>query len=55
MSRYVDIAEGLLQAIADGVLESGAALPSVRALAGREGTTPATAGRAYAELARVGR
>ena len=54
MSRYVDIAEDLLQAIADGVLQSGAALPSVRALAGREGTTPATAGRAYAELARVG-
>jgi molybdate-binding protein len=54
MSRYVDIAEGLLQAIADGVLQPGAALPSVRALAHREGTTPATAGRAYAELARVG-
>ena len=54
MSRYVDIAEGLLQAIADGVLQPGAALPSVRALARREGTTPATAGRAYAELARAG-
>ena len=54
MSRYVDIAEGLLQAIADGVLQPGAALPSVRALAAREGTTPATAGRAYAELARAG-
>ena len=54
MSRYLDIAEGLLQAIADGMLEPGAALPSVRALARREGTTPATAGRAYAELARAG-
>jgi molybdate-binding protein len=54
MSRYVDIAEGLLQAIADGVLQPGAALPSVRALAARHGTTPATAGRAYAELARAG-
>ena len=54
MSRYVDIAEGLLQAIADGELQPGAALPSVRALAGREGTTPATAGRAYGELARAG-
>ena len=54
MSRYVDIAEGLLQAIADGALQPGAALPSVRALARREGTTPATAGRAYAELARAG-
>ena len=54
MSRYVDIAEELLQAIADGALQPGAALPSVRALARREGTTPATAGRAYAELARAG-
>ena len=54
MSRYVDIADGLLQAIADGELRPGAALPSVRALARREGTTPATAGRAYAELARAG-
>jgi putative molybdopterin biosynthesis protein len=54
VSRYVDIAESLLQTIADGVLPPGAALPSVRALARREGTTPATAGRAYAELARAG-
>ncbi|HEX2412334.1 MAG TPA: substrate-binding domain-containing protein [Solirubrobacteraceae bacterium] len=54
MSRYIDIAERLLQAIADGALPPGAALPSVRALARREGTTPATAGRAYAELARAG-
>ena len=54
MSRYLDIAEGLLRAIADGTLQPGAALPSVRALARREGTTPATAGRACAELARAG-
>jgi molybdate-binding protein len=54
MSRYVDIADGVLHAIADGALRPGAALPSVRELARREGTTPATAGRAYAELARVG-
>jgi molybdate-binding protein len=54
MSRYLDIADGLLQAIADGGLQPGAALPSVRELARREGTTPATAGRAYAELARAG-
>jgi molybdate-binding protein len=54
VSRYVDIAEGMLQAIADGELQPGAALPSVRAIARREGTTPATAGRAYAELARAG-
>ena len=54
MSRYLDIADGLLQAIADGELRPGAPLPSVRGLARREGTTPATAGRAYAELARAG-
>ena len=54
MSRYLDIADGLLQAIANGELRPGAPLPSVRELARREGTTPATAGRAYAELARAG-
>jgi len=54
LSRYLDIAESLLRAIADGGLAPGAALPSVRALARREGTTPATVGRAYAELARAG-
>jgi molybdate-binding protein len=54
MSRYLDIADRLLREIADGALRPGAALPSVRALARRDGTTPATAGRAYAELARAG-
>jgi molybdate-binding protein len=54
MSRYLDIAERLLLLIANGRLPAGAALPSARTLARREGTTPATVGRALAELARAG-
>ena len=54
MSRYLDLAAALAQQIASGELPSGAALPSVRELARREGTTPATALRAYGELARAG-
>ena len=54
MSRYLDLAAALAQQIASGELSSGAALPSVRELARRESTTPATALRAYGELARAG-
>jgi molybdate-binding protein len=54
VSRYRDIAEGLLDRVARGELEAGASLPSVRATAAELGTTPATVGRAYAELARLG-
>jgi putative molybdopterin biosynthesis protein len=54
VSRYRDIAEQLMHRVASGELTPGEALPSVRAAAGRLGTTPATVGRAYAELARLG-
>ena len=54
MSRYLDIAGSLLEAIADGRLPPDATLPSTRALARREGTTPVTVARAYGELARTG-
>ncbi len=40
--------------IASGELAAGSALPSVRASARERGTTAATVGRAYAELARAG-
>jgi molybdate-binding protein len=51
---YRQIAEQLLQRIAAGELAPGSTLPSVRAGARRHGTTAATIGRAYAELARAG-
>lgn len=51
---YRDIAERALAQVADGRLAPGTALPSVRAAAAELGTTPATVGRAYAELARLG-
>ena len=54
MAAYRDIAEQLLQRIATGQLAAGSTLPSVRAGARDSGTTPATIGRAYAELARTG-
>ena len=55
VAAYRDIAEQLLQRIAAGELAAGSTLPSVRAGARERGTTPATVGRAYAELARAGR
>ena len=50
MALYRDIAEAVLDRIATGALAPGATLPSVRAAAAQHGTTPATVGRAYAEL-----
>lgn len=54
MARYVDICERLLAAIAAGEHPPGSPLPSVRELARREATAPATAARAYAALADAG-
>jgi putative molybdopterin biosynthesis protein len=51
---YRDIADELVQRIAAGEPPPGAALPSVRAAARAAGATPATVGRAYAELGRRG-
>lgn len=50
----MDLADQLLRAIEAGELAPGATLPSVRALARREATTPTTVARAYGELARTG-
>jgi molybdate-binding protein len=54
VTRYLALARELEQAIADGALASGAALPSVRALALERGLAAGTVARAYAELARAG-
>lgn len=54
MPAYRDLAEQLLERIAAGDTAPGATLPSVRASARRQGTTPATVGRAYTELGRLG-
>jgi DNA-binding transcriptional MocR family regulator len=48
------IAEALEAAIADGCLEPGDALPSVRRLAAQLGTSPGTVASAFAELRRRG-
>jgi molybdate-binding protein len=54
VTRYVALVEELEHAIASGALAGGAVLPSVRVLAHERGVAPATAARAYAELARAG-
>ena len=54
MATYRAIAEHLLERVASGELLAGTPLPSVRTAAREHGTTPATVGRAYAELARAG-
>jgi molybdate-binding protein len=54
VTRYVGLVEELEQAVAEGSLAAGAALPSVRSLARERGVAPATVARAYAELARTG-
>jgi molybdate-binding protein len=53
-TRYLDICDLVMRAVAEGELPAGAPLDSVRELARREGTTPTTVARAYAELARAG-
>jgi molybdate-binding protein len=54
VTRYVGLVDELEQAVAEGSLAAGAALPSVRSLARERGVAPATVARAYAELARAG-
>jgi molybdate-binding protein len=54
VTRYVGLVEELEQAVAEGSLAAGAALPSVRSLAREREVAPATVARAYAELARAG-
>lgn len=54
MARYLDLTAKLATRIADGELDPGAALPSVRDLAASEGTTATTVARAYRELADAG-
>jgi molybdate-binding protein len=54
MARYHDLTTKLAARIAEGDLAPGAALPSVRELAAREGTTATTVARAYRELADAG-
>lgn len=51
---YVQLERRVRIAIADGTLQPGDRLPSVRLLAQRLGLAPNTVGRAYAELAREG-
>jgi len=54
MPRYVEISSKLAERIAAGDIAAGAAMPSVRELASAEGTTAATVGRAYHQLADAG-
>src|SRR5262245_25389742 len=51
---YVQLERRVRLAIADGTLQPGDRLPSVRLLASRLRLAPNTVGRAYAELAREG-
>src|SRR5215472_9555793 len=51
---YVQIERRIRVAVADGMLQPGEALPSVRTLAHLLGISPNTAGRAYADLSREG-
>jgi len=51
---YIQLERRVRLAIADGTLQPGDRLPSVRQLAGKLGLAPNTVGRAYAELAREG-
>ncbi len=51
---YQQIFEQLRAAVERGELEPGAALPTVRQLAGDLGVAPNTVARAYAELAELG-
>src|SRR5204863_8736524 len=51
---YVQLERRVRLAVADGTLQPGDRLPSVRQLAGRLGLALNTVGRAYAELSREG-
>jgi DNA-binding transcriptional MocR family regulator len=51
---YVQLERQLRIAVADGVLQPGDRLPSVRATAAQLGLATNTVGRAYSELARGG-
>jgi GntR family transcriptional regulator len=51
---YVQLERRVRVAVADGTLQPGDRLPSVRALARRLGLATNTVGRAYADLAREG-
>ena len=50
MTLYLELSTKLAARIADGDPAPGAPLPSVRALAASERTTPSTISRAYREL-----
>lgn len=54
MTRYLDLTTSLAERIADGRLEPGSALPSLRETAASAQTTPTTVRRAYQELAEAG-
>lgn len=54
MTRYLDLTTALAERIADGRLEPGSALPSLRETATSARTTPTTVRRAYRELADAG-
>ena len=54
MTLYLELSTKLAARIADGDPAPGAPLPSVRALAASERTTPSTISRAYRELAEAG-
>lgn len=51
---YIQIERRIRMGVADGTLQPGDHLPSVRELARRLGLSPNTVGRAYADLAREG-
>src|SRR5947209_3754211 len=51
---YVQIERRIRMGVADGTLQPGDHLPSVRDLARQLGLSPNTVGRAYAELSREG-
>src|SRR5689334_8934075 len=51
---YIQIERRIRMGVADGTLQPGDHLPSVRDLARRLGLSPNTVGRAYADLSREG-
>src|SRR5438309_10635690 len=51
---YVQIERRIRMGVADGTLQPGDHLPSVRDLARKLGLSPNTVGRAYADLSREG-